>query len=69
MKIKMKINLTGTIDGQEWPSIGGTIEVADHVGADMIANRFAEADDTVETAAVNPVKETAAKPAAKTRKV
>jgi hypothetical protein len=69
MKIKMKINLTGTIDGQEWPSIGGTIEVADHVGADMIANRFAEADETVETAAVNPVKETAAKPAAKTRKV
>jgi hypothetical protein len=69
MKIKMKINLTGTIDGQEWPAIGGTIEVADHVGADMIANRFAEADETVETAAVNPVKETAAKPAAKTRKV
>jgi hypothetical protein len=69
MKIKMKINLTGTIDGQEWPAIGGVIEVADHVGADMIANRFAEADETVETAAVNPVKETAAKPAAKTRKV
>jgi hypothetical protein len=69
MKIKMLTAISGTIDGQNWPEIGGTIEVADHVGADMIANRFAEGDGTVETAAVNPVKETAAKPAAKTRKV
>lgn len=68
MKIRMLTAISGTIDGQEWPAIGGIIEVADHVGADMIANRFAEADETVETAAVNPVKETAAKPAAKTRK-
>ena len=68
MKIRMITHISGTIDGQNWPEIGGTIEVADHVGADMIANRFAEVDETVETAAVNPVKETAAKPAAKTRK-
>jgi hypothetical protein len=68
MKIKMLIAISGTIDGQEWPAIGGVIEVADHVGADMILNRFAEVDGTVETAAVDPVKETAAKPAAKTRK-
>lgn len=68
MKIRMLLNISGTIDGQEWPAIGGTIEVADHVGADMIANRFAEVDGTVETAAVNPVKETAAKPAARARK-
>lgn len=69
MKIKMKTNITGTIDGQEWPAIGGTIILADLVASDMIANGFAELDDTVETAAVNPVQETAAKPAAKTRKV
>lgn len=69
MKIRMKTNMTGTIDGQQWPTIGGTIILADHVAADMIANGFAELDDTVETCAVNPVQETAAKPAAKTRKV
>ncbi len=68
MKIRMLIEISGTIDGQQWPAIGGTIEVADHVGADMIANRFAEVDGTVETAAVNPVKETAAKPATRARK-
>ena len=68
MRIKMLVNISGTIDGQQWPAIGGTIEVAYHVGADMIANRFAEGDGTVETAAVNPVKETAAKPAARARK-
>lgn len=68
MKIRMLTAISGTIDGQEWPTIGGIIEVADHVGADMIANRFAEVDGTVETAAVNPVKETAAKPAARARK-
>ena len=68
MRIKMLVNISGTIDGQNWPEIGGTIEVTDHVGADMIANRFAEGDGTVETAAVNPVKETAAKPAARARK-
>lgn len=68
MKIRMLTAISGTIDGQEWPAIGGVIEVADHVGADMIANRFAEVDGTVETAAVDPVKETAAKPAARARK-
>ena len=34
----------------------------------MIGNKFAEACDELETAAVDPVKETAAKPAARTRK-
>jgi len=68
MKIKMLINISGTIDGQEWPERGGVIDVAEHVAADMIANGFAELCDELETAAVDPVKETAAKPAARTRK-
>ena len=68
MKIKMLVNITGTIDGQEWPERGGVIDVAEHVAADMIGNKFAEACDELETAAVDPGNEPAAKPAARTRK-
>jgi hypothetical protein len=68
MKIKMLVNITGTIDGQEWPERGGVIELAEHVAADMIGNGFAELCDELETAAVDPVKETATKPAPRARK-
>lgn len=68
MKIKMLVNISGTIDGQEWPERGGVIDIAEHVAADMIGNKFAEAFTEVETAAVDPVKETAAKPAPRARK-
>lgn len=42
MKIRMKVNISGTFDGKDWPAIGGTTEVADHVGADMCAAGLAE---------------------------
>lgn len=69
MRIKLLIDIAGTIDGQNWPGRGGEIDVPQHVAEDMIANRYAEVVAKSETAAVNPVVETAARPAAKPRKV
>lgn len=75
MKVKMLVSITGTIDGKPWPVRGGEIELADHVAADLIANGYAETSTTgeartvkVETAAVDPIVETAAKAAPKARK-
>lgn len=75
MLIKMKVTMTGTIDGKELPGVGGEVELADHVAQDMIANGYAEKVEKaskaskVETTSVDPVVETAAvKPAAKARK-
>jgi len=75
MKVKMLVSITGTIDGKPWPVRGGEIELPDHVAADLIANGYAETSATgeartikVETASVDPVVETASKPAAKARK-
>lgn len=75
MKVKMLVSITGTIDGQPWPVRGSEIELADHVAADLIANGYAETSATgeartvkVETAAVDPIVETATKAAPKARK-
>lgn len=76
MRVRMLVNMTGTIDGQQWPERGGSITLADHVAADMVANGYAEpcADDArdvpqVETATVDPVVETAARKPGRPRKV
>lgn len=75
MKVKMLVSITGTIDGKPWPVRGGEIELPDHIAADLLSNGYAETSISgeartvkVETAAVDPVVETAAKPAAKARK-
>lgn len=75
MKVKMLVSITGTIDGKPWPVRGGEIELPDHIAADLLSNGYAETFATgeartvkVETAAVDPVVETAVKPAAKARK-
>ena len=73
MRVRMLVNMTGTIDGQPWPERGGSIVLADHVAADMVANKLAEpcddAGETVETAAVDPVVETATRKPGRPRKV
>lgn len=64
MKVRLLIDIDGSIDGQPWPRKGGTIDLPDHVAKDMIANQYAEeAGKTtkVETASVDPVVETATK--------
>jgi hypothetical protein len=63
MRVRQLIDISGTIDGQDWPGKGGEIELADHVAADLIANGYAEAcgkAPKIETAAADPVTETAA---------
>lgn len=45
MKVRMKVSLTGTHDGQDWPAPGEVVDVADNVAADLIANGYAEADE------------------------
>jgi len=68
MKVRMLISIDGTVDGTPWPARGGTIDLPDHVAADLVANRYAEQVGAVEAAAVNPVAETAAKPAPRARR-
>lgn len=72
MRIRQLIDISGTIDGAEWPGRGEELTVADHVGADLIANGYAEAVSAktakVETAKVDPVTETAAAPKPRARR-
>jgi hypothetical protein len=42
MKVRMKVGISGTIDGRDWPGVGGEIEVSDAEGADMCARGLAE---------------------------
>lgn len=52
MKIRLKVDISGSFDGRRWPGRGNTIDVPDIVGARMVANGQASAveDVPVETA-------------------
>lgn len=52
MKIRMKIEVSGTRDGQPWPERGETVEVSDGEGAQLCAGGLADPvrDEKVETA-------------------
>lgn len=52
MKVRMKVDMSGTRNGQQWPARGETVEVGDGEGADLCAAGLAEpvAEDRVETA-------------------
>lgn len=49
MKVKMKVDISGTRDGWPWPPRGEVVEVADQEGVDLCAAKMAEpvADDDV----------------------
>jgi hypothetical protein len=67
----MLIEISGTIDGEPWPARGETADLPDPIANDLIINRYAIAagkDDTIETAAVDPVEETATTKTTKARK-
>jgi len=71
MKVKMLVSITGTINGKDWPATGGVIDLTADVAADLISNRYAEPIvDTPprETAAADPVNETAVAPTGKARR-
>jgi len=42
MKIRMKVYISGTRNGQNWPNAGEEIDVPDAEGADLCAGGFAE---------------------------
>lgn len=72
MRIRLLTDISGTIDGQDWPRKGNETDVPDTVAADLIANGFAEPVNRktakVETTAADPVTETAAAPKPRARR-
>lgn len=72
MRIRLLADISGTIDGQDWPGKGNEIDVPEVVAADLVANGFAEAvarkATKVETAVAEPVAETATAPKTRTRR-
>lgn len=42
MKVRMKLQISGTRDGQEWPAKGGEVELPDEEGAQLCASGLAE---------------------------
>jgi hypothetical protein len=74
MKIRMLVDIAGTRNGVEWPPRGESIDLPEQEALDYIAAGLAEADATpgpakvTETAAVEPVKETAARKPGRPRK-
>ena len=42
-KVKMLIKMSGTRNGDDWPEIGGTLDVPKDEAANLVANGYAEA--------------------------
>lgn len=60
MKVRMKVGMSGTRNGEDWPPLGGELEVDDDEGAQLCAGGLAEPvaePEKVETA-VAPKAET-----------
>lgn len=51
MKVRMKVQISGTRNGQEWPARGGTIDLPDEEAAHLIAQGAADEDGGAETTA------------------
>lgn len=52
MKVKLKVNLSGTRNGAEWPAVGGVVDLPDAEAAQMLASGMASSvkDDQVKDA-------------------
>lgn len=61
MKIRMKVGVSGTRNGQDWPPIGGTLLVSDEEGRQLCSGGLAEPvyepEAEIETAVVADVAE------------
>lgn len=55
MKIKLKVTISGTRDGIEWPPVGGSVDLPEAEAAQMVAAGLASAvaPAPVETATAN----------------
>ncbi len=56
MKVRMKVDMSGTIDLKPWPPRGGVVEVPDVVGAKLCAAGHAEPVDGRDTGVEKAVK-------------
>jgi len=76
MKVRMLIDISGTLNGRPYPRKGEVGDIPNAVADHLVANRYAEfvdnpkvrAVEVVETAAAEPVEETAVKATIKSRK-
>lgn len=61
MKIRMKVDVSGTRNGEPWPARGDTIDLPADEAQSLIDSNMAEAasNTKIETAAVEPTDETA----------
>lgn len=51
MKVIMRVNISGTRNGSEWPPVGGVVELPDAEAVDLLNARLADpAPVEVETA-------------------
>lgn len=68
MKVRMKVAVSGTRNGQDWPAKGGQMDLPDGEGADLCSAGLAEpvADTGEPETAVPP--DTSEKRPARTRK-
>lgn len=44
--VRMLINITGARDGVPWPEVGGTIDVPDAEAENLVANGYAEPEES-----------------------
>ncbi|MER8042714.1 hypothetical protein [Streptomyces sp. NPDC094032] len=69
MRVRMRVQISGTRDGAEWPERGGTIDLPDDEAEQLIRYGAAEADEPApddapptDTGETDPDVETAAAP-------
>lgn len=67
MKVQMKIGISGTRNGVDWPAIGGVVDVTKGEAERLIANGFAVPVE-VKRSAVEPEKAVAPTPETATSK-
>lgn len=51
MKVRMKVSMSGTRNGQPWPARGEMLECSDAEGADLVAANLAEQVESAKKAA------------------
>lgn len=46
MRVRMKVTLSGTRNGSDWPPAGGTVDLPDEEAADLVSGGLAAPDTT-----------------------
>jgi hypothetical protein len=59
MKVTMRVQMSGTRDGVDWPAPGESISLPDDEAAQLLAQGMAVVPGGIESASAEPVAETA----------